>query len=293
MCLWTDFEYIQSAVKTTIMKNWVENFNFVWWWLKIMKSVKPDFTCSPHNNQVTLLTCLCDESPKLRVLLHNLEEMVIQNKQKNLIWVMYSTTQLFLFEALYLLNIDVCLFALYMIKKNQRKIIENFITASKSVMILIKFYMLSSVRLNLQSWCWNVILFDISSSQSIDLQAVDWVHWIENSSKSIYVMKYYIKNTFNDRLNELNVKKALFDIITELNLTLLHDEEETADDNIYDEDVDLEKWVLNDDKLINASLKHITDCDLSILDAQQILYHILSTMWEHTVTVWSLSTQIR
>ena len=265
------------------MWQWVKNKNCIYHWLKLIEKKKSDFHCSSKNNKMMLLFCLCDEFPKLCALMHYLEEIVVQNEHKNLIWVMYLTVQLFIFDALQLLKIKVKLLTSYLNEKKYEVTVTTFITDKTEIMILVTFYMLNFIRLNLQSLCWHTILFDSSSSQLIGLQTVSYIHWIDNSSSVINVTEYYVHNIFNDCLNELNIQKALSSMMTELNMTLFKERKKSEHQNAYNENVDLENWVLFQNKLWNADHDEVVDHELSLLMTEKILHHILSQLRDKTV----------
>ena len=198
---------------------------------------------------------------------------------------MYSATQLFIFSVLQIINIDVCLFAFYLMKPQQKMIIQNFTHLLKNLMILMSFYMINSVKLNLQNLCWHVALFDSLFSQSIDIQAVDHTQHLENSSNVVHVMKIYNKDTFNDCLNKLNVRKMLSEMMTELNRVLFCDEEKETDNNVYNENVNLEHWVLFQDTIHAADSNTVTDLSLFMLKLKKLLQHLIKEICDHHVII--------
>ena len=219
--------------------------------------------------------------------MHYLEKNVVRDKKKNLIWVMYSAVQLFIYSALHLLKIKVQLLTLYLSEKDYEKTVTAFTSDWKKIMMLIAFYMLKSVSLNLQNLCWHMILFDFSSSQPMSLQAVEHVQCIDNSSSVVYVTEYYVWDTFNDHLNELNKCKTLSLIMMKLNLALFCDREEGNDNDMYNnnnDDVNLEEWILWWGQLHDANSETVMNLELSVLTAEQILHHILSQMCGDIVT---------
>ena len=130
-----------------------------------------------------------------------------------------------LFETFRLFNISVYIYAVYIICADQKYIIKKFNILCTTIIMLIALYQIKSVNLNLQHQCWNIILFNFFSSQSFDLQTVSCVHCFENSMIIINVEKYFLDKTFNNYFININIKKFLFDVMTELNMILFQKEE--------------------------------------------------------------------
>ena len=98
-------------------------------------------------------------------------------------------------------------------------------------------------------------------------------------------MKIYNKKTFNDCLNKLNIRKMLSEMMTELNRVLFCDEEEGADNNVYDENVNLEHWVLFQDSIHAADSNAVTDLSLPTLKSEKLLQHLVKEIHDHHVVI--------
>ena len=80
-------------------------------------------------------------------------------------------------------------------------------------------YALNFSDFNLQSLCQNVHLFEISMSEAVAMQAIDY-YWHLSQTQTILVYKYHIVNSFNTCQVMQNLEKLIFRIIAQLNQTL-------------------------------------------------------------------------
>ena len=169
------------------------------------------------------------------------------------------------------MNINAHTFAVYLFFKQQINFVIKFITASETIMILIESYSMNFISLNLQSLCWNIILFNSSSLQPIDLQIIDCIHWISNSQTIIIVAEFLLKKTFNNQVTQLNIKKIFSIFMTELNFFLFKKQEESTQEDIYKEDFTLNDWIIFKRKLVSMLNSKIQNHNLFILKSEELL----------------------
>ena len=168
-----------------------------------------------------------------------------------------------------------------------QKTITVFNEMSQKAMIFIDSYMIRSCSLNLQKCCWNVILFNALSSILITLQIMRQFYQLDYSSEIVNVVKIYIWKIFNVWITELNIRKAILTVMTELNKQLFKDQNKSVNSDMSDEDVDLDDWVLNAEKLISADSSEVLERQLSVLKLKQLLHHIIDQQKsQHLIIHW-------
>ena len=100
-------------------------------------------------------------------------------------------------------------------------------------------------------------------------------------------MIIYTQKIFNVQITELNIKKVISAVITELNKQLFKDQNKSVNNNILDKDIDLNNWVLNTEKLISADSSEMLKRQLSVLKSEQLFYHIISQQKsQHLIIHW-------
>ena len=60
------------------------------------------------------------------------------------------------------------------------------------------------------------------------------------SSEIINVVKIYTQKTFNAQITELNIRKVILTVMTELNKQLFKDQNKSVNSDISDKDIDLD-----------------------------------------------------
>ena len=277
-CVWPDFMIFEHQVKASTMPTWIDDSLFIWRWLKYVEKAKPGFTAPAKQDKAGQLKCLCIGSPKLRLLLKDLADHAVRDERKHLIWCTYPADQLFIYGALRLANVDALLFSAALNADRRQAMIDRFNKVEKETSVMVATYSMGSVGLNLQKNCWHVIMFDPPPNIPIGVHAVGRVRRLGNPSPVVHVHEYFLKNSFNDRLNELNIRKMLPSVMAELNERLVSQGGEASDGGVYDEDaevVDLGDWVILDGKLVKASSAEVSHLRLPLLKPEEILRHIL------------------
>ena len=75
--------------------------------------------------------------------------------------------------------------------------------------------------------------------------------------------------------------------MTELNKQLFKDQNKSVNSDMSDEDVDLDDWVLNAEKLISADSSEVLERQLSVLKPEQLLHHIIDQQKsQHLIIHW-------
>jgi len=89
-------------------------------------------------------------------------------------------------------------------------------------------------------------------------------------------MEFSLKNTFNDRLVELNFRKASPGLMATRNVQLFRKQGEGSDVQTAD-DADIGDWVLVNDRLIRADDDEVKNRGLPTLTANEFLRYIIRT----------------
>ena len=84
----------------------------------------------------------------------------------------------------------------------------------------------------------------------------------------MYVNEFFVKKTFNDRQIAVNIQKAIFDVMTELNKRLFYEIEDFNDDAR----AKLNDYIYYNEKIISAkSMFNYKNLELSLLNSKKFL----------------------
>ena len=97
------------------------------------------------------------------------------------------------------------------------------------------------------------------------MQAVGRVRRLGNPYPVVYVWEYCVPDSFNDRLIQLNLKKALPGIMAELIRQLFHSKGEEDD-----ESMDLGDWIAYNGKLTAADAPEVQALHLPLLKVEKL-----------------------
>ena len=277
-CIWPDILSIEERLKASSMPMWIDNENFIWTWLKLIGKGRPEYQIPDKQDRPGLLKCLATGSPKLRMLLKDLAVHAVRDEEKHLIWCRYPATQLFVYGALRLANVDAMLFSAALNAEKRQQMIERFNDTDEG-MIMVATYSMGSLGLNLQKRCWRVIMFDPPPNIPLGVQSVGRVRRLGNPSNVIHVHEYYLRKSFNDRLNELNIQKMLPNVMAEMADSMVSGGDEDAEEGIPQDDedvVDVGKFVLFHGEAYYKDDAAVAHLRLPVLTPEEVLRHIIS-----------------
>ena len=293
VCVWTEFHHIKFKIRADIILKWLSDKNFIHTWLKaVAEKYSVQVKISEKTDKTEQLALICCESLKLHILLQLLTDKNIYDQKKIAVWCQYSVIQLLIYSVLQLTDVDEHLFSASITEFQCQKTITVFNKMSQKAIMFIDSYMIESCDLNLQKCCWNVILFNVLLSILMTLQTVRQFCQLSYSSEIVNVVKIYTQKTFNVWITELNIRKAILTVMTELNKQLFKDQNKSVNSDISDKDVDLDDWVLNAEKLISADSSEVLERQLSVLKSEQLLCHIIDQQKSQYLIIhwqwWSL-----
>ena len=180
--------------------------------------------------------------------------------------------QMFFYDVLKLLDVDVLLFAAFQLQDERNKVVDFFIVNFKTAMILIDTYACANIDLNFQHNCWHVHIFEHFNNDEIITQFIERIKRLKNLNSIVYVNEFFVKKTFNDRQITVNIQKAIFDVMTELNKRLFYEIENFNDDAR----TKLNDYIYYNEKIVSAkSMSNYKNFELSLLSFKNFLKWIL------------------
>ena len=171
--------------------------------------------------------------------------------------------------------------------EDREKTSDDFTKERKKCMALVASYSVGSIGLNWQHLCHRVHLIEPPSSEPCGVQAIGRVRRFGNPSEVVYVYEYYGKDTFNDRLVQLNIRKVLPSIMTELDRRTFSGattESSAAPRDDDEVEIDLGRWVLHKDKLYSER-EYELDPNSKFLTPEELLAVIVRLMKGERITV--------
>ena len=90
-------------------------------------------------------------------------------------------------------------------------------------MILLVIFALVAVRINFQKNCWRIHIIESFNNEDIRDQIIDRVRRFENSSRIVFLYKYFISDIFDSKIMTRNLQKAISQIMIELNKEIFND----------------------------------------------------------------------
>ena len=157
------------------------------------------------------ITITLQNSLQLSALVVNIADQVVKRREKAIIQTLYLLEQLIIQEILVAFSINACLLTLDLAQGQKSNLIKNFNTPGIYT-ILIASYTTNGTGLNLQQACYNVHLFDPAPSASAQEQAVGRSYCLGQSRK-VTIVKYYMRKTFNKRVVNNQILRALPSLI--------------------------------------------------------------------------------
>ena len=129
------------------------------------------------------------------------------------------------FDFIYLLlNVRVKTINVNQTTIKQQRIINNFNRKKSKFIILIIIYVITFINLNFQYNCFKIYIFEIVVDLNILKQTIKRITRLNNLNKIVYLYKYIIKNTFNNKIIARNINKIIFQTIIELNCSIFYND---------------------------------------------------------------------
>ncbi|KAF2030155.1 hypothetical protein EK21DRAFT_89216 [Setomelanomma holmii] len=199
----------------------------------------------------------CTGSPKLRVLLIILAELVVLREEKVLIWVNTPAQSEWLFHVLRFCGIDAAQLRTDLRQREQDNLLYKF---------NIEFQ--AGRRPHLLIMCRTTIEFEPPSNEAVRVQEVGRVKRKGCYSSWVRHISLPTKDSFNTKQDSQAILKNLPNLLTQLDMEVWGKKDDT------DNDHELGDFVLFDDKLYPVDAEEVQGKKLDVLDADNLLYHI-------------------
>lgn len=235
-------------------------------------------------------------------------EQVLEHREKAIVWCAFPATQIFVCAALRETNIDARIHAGTTLNvsllqdvrvhaqnlrdkmqaEHSSDLIETFNTKPDECMVLVCLYGVGASRLNLQSMCRNVDLFDAARSQAAVNHAIGRTCRL-GQSRSVLVHEYRLKTSFHDEMILRNRKKAQPGMVTNLSTTIFKDLLEADDDTdgnfaALDHKI-LSKWVGREGQLVELNEGEEPQ-EGDSQDTEEILNLLAEIVQNHVLDSW-------
>ena len=243
---WTGFadERLEKLIRSKTLSQWAEEGDgIIWEWYNAAHPEKP----VKKDDVQTLLQWVLTGAPKLRALLAILDNTLVTNKQKELIWTTFPAQQLLLFGTLRLLKIDAQLFHAGLSMSERKKLVRQFTTNRKGCMALVGNFFLNCCGLNLHYLCFRTSFFDVAPSEPMRQQAVGRVRRF-GQQHTVQVIDYSNPGSFDLEQLNANSNKVVPQLIA--TLSIYRDTKLRPDD--LEEELSLGQWVKVGNKLMSV-----------------------------------------
>ena len=163
-------------------------------------------------------------------------------------------------------------------------VIKLFNESSDQIMIMITFYNIAFINLNLQFFCWHIYMLKSFYNLSIINQVIHQYKWINNfsSKKIVYNTKYYTDDTFIDREVFRFIEKTISEIITFLNWSIFDEYDEK--ENVT---IEIDDWIETfDDKLCRLKNVQLVIEEVShIFNFYELFFNILLAVKNEIIVI--------
>ncbi|KAI4124020.1 MAG: hypothetical protein LQ341_007121 [Variospora aurantia] len=229
-------------MKATNVRRLCEDSTFV---RSCLRDIAPDVDPKKMDDIVFKVHQLCHGAPKLRVLLKNLRDQVIRDKEKALIVCQLPAVSVYLLEVLKILDIKAEAYAAFQSMEEKQSIIDRFNTPGSVLRVLIIPYALAGFGLNLQKDCWRIHAIECAWNLAALEQAIGRIRRLGNPQPIVYVYEYIVPGTFDDKAIQRNIEKAIPQAMAELNRQIFFGKD--TDDGTGS--VDVGDWVSHEGQL--------------------------------------------
>ena len=192
---WLWFDHVQENVKIFNIKKFVTDV-YIEKTLKrwVRKCIKIENACikassesvqskdwhkisNKYNDYFSqkILMWLLKKALKLHIMLSIIWDKVLLYEKKSVVWCNNLRQQKQVRFTLCTVKIDVRIFHAKLNHNEWQKLIKQFIIKFNECMMFICSYYVNSAKINLQRLCCNVHLYDMSISDTIIMQTVNWV----------------------------------------------------------------------------------------------------------------------
>ena len=194
---------------------------------------------------------------------------MVRDQEKCIIFCQLPATTILLIAIFRILHIPCVTLAAYQKDSERDSVQDAFNQDTESAMILITTYAVGATGLNLQERCRHIHIFECAHNLGIYRQAVGRGVRIGNPYPLVYLMEYFVANTFDDATIRRNVDKALPQAMAEINRRIFNN----ADDVDRHATVDLGDFVMEGNCMV--PLEEAQTQGLQIMEPEDVLRHLL------------------
>ncbi|KAH6633017.1 SNF2 family N-terminal domain-containing protein [Boeremia exigua] len=229
------------------------------------------------DDHVSIIRQHCTGSPKLRIFLALVAELVVLQGEKVTVWVNSPFQMEWLDTVCRLCGLRSRQLRADLSTQERDELIELFLYDPHSPQILICSYLISCAGVNMHLRCRTVIEFEPAPCQGVRDQMVGRVRR-KNQTRFCRHITITTKDSFNTQQDAVTLLRSLPMLMTQLDLDVFGTNEADTD-----RDRALGDWVLHNDDIIPANDPRVAGLDLDVIDPDTLLMYISMKMAGQTL----------
>nr|KIN05539.1 hypothetical protein OIDMADRAFT_23938 [Oidiodendron maius Zn] len=254
--VWNRFHYIGDDIQASSIKKWKnQSPHILFRWICLLRrrmieaNIKDNeiFELPNQNDKLSLLMIICRGSPKIRITLRILAELVVLQKKKVIFWCSLPANQLLIHACCELLNIWSGCYSSELTREERNAVVHAF-TEDPEKRVFIGSWHVGSTGLNLQKQCYHCIEWDAPPSIGAMIQARGRSRRI-GQPLAVENLEVTVENSFQNRIMRTTIMKSLPGAMAHLTINVgeVNDSFATGND---DDDIEIGEWFLVDGELI-------------------------------------------